>query len=189
MLGRDQYLDDDELVRLIRAARERRHVNGRRDHALLCVLANLGIRPGEAVQLTAQDLNLAGDRPWLRIRRLKKRAALGAIDDLPLSLKLARVLRVYVRGAGLEDAARVFPLTVRQAERIFHYYVRRANLARQFKLYALRHTAATRALNETGDIRSVQVMLGHARITTTQIYAHVSIERRQALAEKIGGVV
>lgn len=199
-LTRDKYLAADELERLIRAARERHHHNARRDHALLCVLANLGVRPGEALGIRLTDLHLDGERtgsialrPWVRIRRLKKRADLGVIDDLPVSRALAGVLHRYAgtveHGNGHGPDPKLFPLTVRQAERLFHYYVARAGIPHRYRLYALRHTAATRALEETRDLRAVQVLLGHSRITTTQIYAHVSPERRHELAERIGSLI
>jgi integrase/recombinase XerC len=183
-----RYLRDEDLRRLLRAARERIHVNALRDYSLLAVLANLGMRPGEAVQITASDLHLEGERPWLRVRRLKKRTALGVIDDLPLAAPLARLLRRYSCSLGRELAAdvRIYRLTVRQVERLFHYYVRRAAIVGEFRLYALRHTAATRALEASGgDLRAVQLLLGHSRVTTTQVYAHVSPERRHRLAELV----
>lgn len=164
----------------------------------MCVLANLGVRPGEALEIRAADLRIVGERagtvsstPWVRIRRLKKRTALGAIDDLPLSRPLAVTLVRYVGSTpvGFAPDDRLFPLTVRQAERMFHYYAKAAGLGGRFRLYALRHTAATRALEASGDLRAVQVMLGHSRITTTQVYAHVPPRRRQELAERVGNIV
>lgn len=184
-----RYLSDDDLRALIRSARERQHVNARRDHAILCVLANLGVRPGEAVRIERDDLHLQGSRPWVRVRRLKKRRALGVIDDLPMSQPLARVLRTYVRYLPDEVSPRIFPVTVRQLERLFHYYAKRARLPEGLRLYSLRHTAATRALDACGNLREVQVLLGHSRITTTEVYAHVRPEKRQELAARVGVIV
>jgi site-specific recombinase XerD len=199
-----QVLSSNELERLLSAASSRRHVNATRDHALLALLVNTGCRPGEALALHVADLHINGERvhtirerPWIRVRRLKRRTPY--FDDVPVSRALALVLNHYTRGHRIHDhgalprpfepASRLFPLTVRTAERIFHYHARRAGLDSGLRLYALRHTAATRALEATGDIRAVQVMLGHARVTTTQVYAHVRPERRAALAELVGGLV
>jgi integrase/recombinase XerD len=177
-------LSDRELAALLSHARELAPASARRrrDYVLLATLANTGIRPGEALALTVEDLHLSGDAPWIRVRRLKRRRERGVIDDLPLAPALARLLIRYVRELELAPGARLFPITVRQAERVFHHHARAASLEGRRSLYSLRHTAGTR-LRRAGDLRLVQELLGHASITTTQIYAHVTPdEKREAVA-------
>ena len=173
-LERDQYLEDTEFRAL---------------------LGNTGIRPGELVALTVADFHLADRDAWLRVRRLKKRAADGRIADVPLSRALARRVRPYVaRLVGsmpppCEQHVRPFKMTVRNLENVFRYYARRAGLERAFRLYALRHTALTRAIRATGDLRLVQDMAGHASPSTTAIYTHVDPAKRRELAERVGGIL
>jgi site-specific recombinase XerD len=186
--GRPGVLDDAALVNLINAARQRNHVHARRDHALLVLLANVGMRPGEAVRLVREDLHFQGDRSWIRIRRLKKRRARGVIDDLPISVPVAHTLEQYLRRCvPPRPAAPLFPVSVRQTERVFRYYARRAGLPVEAHLYWLRHTAATRLYRSCHDLRLVQAQLGHERLETTSIYAHIDPEqlRRAAAAVSV----
>lgn len=196
-LTRDRYLEDAELAALLRVARERNTRTAPMHYALFCLLANTGLRPSEALAIQLRDLHLTDREPWVRVRRLKTRTEGGRIADVPLSRPLARLLRSYT---GLEffprkrlDRAgspeRLFPFGLRNAEIMFRRYAARAGLATSFNLYSLRHTALTRALRATGDLRLVQDMAGHASPATTAIYAHVAPAARRELAEKSGGVV
>lgn len=189
VLERGQYLEEHELVALLRAAYERRRCNARRDHALLALLANTGIRPGEAINLIAAECRLTDHDPLIRVRRLKKRRERGVIDDLRISRPLARTLRLYIADAGITPAARLFAITVRTVENVFRYYARRAGLDPRYRLYSLRHTALSRAYQHTGDIRLVQELAGHASVNTTQIYAHVSAQQKRRVADDVGNVV
>lgn len=198
-LERDRYLEDSELEALLRATRERRHQNAPRDLAMFATLSTTGIRPGELVTLRVKDLHLAEREAWIRIRRLKTRQPGGRLADIPISRTLARTLRGYVRAAGLtvrrgviegeQLEARVFPIGVRNLEILFRRYAALAKLSSVYTLYALRHTALTRALRATGDLRLVQDMAGHASPQTTAIYAHVSPQKKRATAEALGAVL
>lgn len=192
---RPNYLHDDELTRLIRATRDRRHRNAVRDRAILALLGNCGMRPGELTRLRTSDLHL-GSKPWVRVRRLKKRSNdTGAIDDVPLPDPLARLLRGYIRSTNPSDwlfpamRATSHPLTVRSLERLFLFYARRAGLQGAPNLYSLRHTAARRLYQACRDLRLVQRMLGHADSHTTEIYTHVDLEQCYSLYDKLGTVI
>jgi integrase len=194
VIGREQYLDEHELELLLRTVQERSHVSGRRhrnaerDHAMFALLCNLGMRPGELLKLRIKDIHLRNP-PWLRIHRLKRRRELGVIDDLPLSATLTRMLKRYLDHRTGDAESRAFPVSMRQAERLFTRYCARAGLPPYYHLYCLRHSAATRALALCGDIKQVQVLLGHASIRTTAIYAHIPQEQRRELSERIGNLV
>ncbi len=169
-MTRERYLSDAELARFMAAVRERRHVHQIRDHAFFALLANTGIRPSEALALTAEHLHLEEAIPWIRITRLKKKKATREIDDLPVSPTLAEILAARARE--VDPGSRLFPTTRRTAARAFHYYAWRAGF-RGCNLYSLRHTAATRLYDATRDIKLVQAVLGHEQPDMSCIYAHV----------------
>jgi site-specific recombinase XerD len=123
------------------------------------------------------------------VRRLKKRWRAGVIDDLPISRGLARVLRRYLAAAAVAPGERAFPMTVRNLELLFKRYLKLAGILADFPLYALRHTALTRAYRRTGDLRLVQQLAGHASITTTQIYTHISQDDLRRSAELTGSIL
>lgn len=192
LLEREKYLDDRELALFLRAIRSRRHANAVRDHALFALLVNTGIRPGEALALTWGNVRLTDRDPYIRIHRLKKRRDNGVIDDLPIARALARLMVAY-RDAWFQTSPlpqeRVFPTTIRNVEERFKFYVRSAGLGRPIKLYALRHTAGTRAWRATRDLLVVQQQLGHASPLSTQVYTHVDPEARRKLADTVLGEV
>lgn len=189
LLDRSKYLSDEQLTAFLRAVQERRRKTAGRDRVLFLILATVGMRPAELAQLTPEDVTL-GSEPLIRVRRLKARRLLGRIDDIPIGLKLGRILRRWLKDRGpargpLFASQQGGALTVRALERLFKRYAVAAGIPADVTLYCLRHTAARRMLEATGDLRTVQVMLGHASIRTTEIYAHVSMARRRQAAESV----
>lgn len=189
LLDRSKYLNDAQLTAFLRSIQERKRSTAARDRVLFLILATAGMRPRELANLIVEDVTL-GSEPALRVRRLKARRELGRLDDIPVGLKLGRILRRWLKERGPERGAlfpsqKGGPLTVRGLERLFKRYAAAAGIEPDVTLYCLRHTAARRMLEATGDLRTVQVMLGHASIRTTEIYAHVSMERRRQAAESV----
>lgn len=190
------YLTDPELAALLRAARERQHPNALRDHTLLAVLANCGLRPGEAVQMRRAHVHAGAREPWLLVIRLrqpirrgwKRRAQPG--DRLPIPAPLARVLGAYLRRAGSDADARLFPMSVRQVERLFHLYAARAGLPKGHRVYSLRHTTAMRWMRATGgDLPFVKTMLGHSAPSSTLTYLHLDPSVVRETVERVGAVL
>jgi len=184
-MTRERFLSDAELAAFMAAVRERRHKHQPRDYAFFALLANTGIRPSEALALRRSDCHLRGERPWIRITRLKKKKITPEFDELQITPELAAMLLPHVESMGADPGAAVFLMGKRQAERLFHHYSRLADLRPGRWLYSLRHTAATRIYLATRDIHIVQAILGHERPDMSCIYAHVT---RALLRETAGRI-
>jgi integrase/recombinase XerC len=152
-----------------------------RDRALLELLYATGIRVGELVGLDMADLDdsLRVVRVVGKGRRERSvpygQPAQQAVDDW---LRLGRpVLARPESGDALYVGVRGRRLGTRMAREIVHRRLRAVPDAPDLGPHGLRHTAATHLLEGGADLRSVQELLGHASLATTQIYTHVSIER------------
>jgi integrase/recombinase XerD len=175
-----RYLNEAEVEALL-SAPDPAAPRGLRDRAMLEVLYATGLRVSELVRLRHEDINL--EAAFVQVRGKGDRERL-----VPLGDAATEAVRRF-RGEGrqtllggtdsdvLFPTARGRPLT-RQA---FWKNLRRlalvAGIATPFSPHTLRHSFATHLLEHGADLRTVQSLLGHANITTTQIYTHVSRER------------
>ncbi|MBK7876451.1 MAG: tyrosine recombinase XerC [Planctomycetes bacterium] len=169
---------------------------GRRDRALLEFVYSAGTRAAETVGLDRADLDLARGVARVRGKGRKERlVALGRYAREALATYLddpARPrtkARAQPRAGGSEPEAvflnpRGGRLTTRSLGRIVAHCVLKAGITRRCTPHTLRHSFATHLLDKGCDLRSVQELLGHAHLVTTQIYTHVSIERLRAVYEK-----
>ncbi len=162
---------------------------GRRDRALLELLYSAGTRAAETVGLDVGDLDLARGVARVRGKGRKERlAALGRHAVASLRAYVVDPERPRARGAVSAQAVFVGPagrrLTTRTLQRIVQRAVLRAGIHRPATPHTLRHSFATHLLDRGADLRSVQSLLGHAHLTTTQIYTHVSIERLREVYER-----
>ena len=147
---------------------------GRRDHAVLELLYASGLRVAECCGLDLDDL----DRGQGTVRVLGKGgkervvpvgdAALSAIDDY--------LAQRRTRNGPLFTNHRGGRLTTRSVHRIVRSQARAAGIDRRVSPHTLRHTFATHMLGEGADLRLIQELLGHRRLSTTQRYTHVSPE-------------
>jgi integrase/recombinase XerC len=168
------FLPKDESKELLDRAPESSEI-GRRDHALLELLDATGIRVAECCGLDGDDL----DRSRGTVRVLGKgdkervvpvgEAALAALDGY-------LAVRGRTRGP-LFTNQRGGRLTTRSAHRIVGRRARQSGIDRRVTPHTLRHTFATHMLGEGADLRLIQELLGHSRLTTTQRYTHVSPEQ------------
>lgn len=179
-------LDIGEVTRLLEALDLSKPL-GRRDRALLEFMYSAGTRAAETVALDRDDLDLDGGIAKVLGKGRKERlvgvgkparsALTGYLTDpaRPRALgKCARAVFLNRRGGRL---------TTRALQLIVERAVRDAGLARRATPHTLRHSFATHLLDAGCDLRSVQELLGHANIATTQIYTHVSIERLRKVYE------
>ena len=155
--------------------------HGLRDLAILELLYATGIRVGELVGLDIDDLDR--ERRVVRVfgKGRKERSVpygLPASDAVELWLERGRpTLAVETSGAALFLGARGGRIDQRAVRRIVHERLAAVDGAPDLGPHGLRHTAATHLLEGGADLRSVQEILGHASLGTTQIYTHVSTER------------
>jgi len=162
-----------------------------RDRALLELLYSSGLRIGEAVQINIGDVNFSLHSLLLKGKGKRERIVpFGSYAASALELYAARA-RPFITGK-LEPGAvdpffvnwRGKRLSVRGAYGIVSKYLRQIDSTRNLTPHSLRHTFATHLLEGGADLRSVQELLGHERISSTQIYTHVSGERIKAVYEK-----
>ena len=153
-----------------------------RDAAVFETLYSTGCRVGEIVSVKWRDANLHGGTMIVTGKGSKDRlvilgsravAALLRYKDKVASADPS--LLAPERGLFLSD--RLSPLTSRFVERRMKRYLAEAGLPGDISPHKLRHSFATHLLDAGADLRSVQEMLGHASLSTTQIYTHVSVER------------
>jgi integrase/recombinase XerC len=161
---------------------------GMRDRAVLEVLYASGIRVGELVGLDVDDYD--------RARRVIRVLGKGRKErTVPIGLPAARALDDWLTGGRRSLATaqsgpalllgnRGRRLDQRAVRRLVHMMVGEVPGAPDLSPHGLRHSAATHLLEGGADLRSVQELLGHATLATTQIYTHVSVERLRATYEQ-----
>jgi len=154
----------------------------RRDAAIFEVLYSTGCRVSEIAALTWSDINFERGTTIVEGKGRKQRlCVLGApaCEALQTLRRAAGYLFPEKCGAGdsLFLNMKGGPLTVRSIERQMKVWLASAGLPPELTPHKLRHSFATHLLDAGADLRSVQEMLGHSSLSTTQIYTHVSIER------------
>ncbi|HET9657171.1 MAG TPA: site-specific tyrosine recombinase XerD [Kineosporiaceae bacterium] len=170
-----------EVERLLDAAGQGGTAAGLRDRALLEVLYGSGARISEAVGLEADDLDLAGGLVRLRGKGGKERIVpVGRPAVAAVEAYLVRVRPDLVRrGQGTPAVfcnLRGGRLSRQSAWTALQVAAERAGLAARVSPHTLRHSFATHLLEGGADVRVVQELLGHASVTTTQIYTKVTAD-------------
>jgi integrase/recombinase XerD len=181
-------LDDEHAEQLLAGPDDEQDPYASRDRALLTLLYATGVRASELAGLELPDVNAS-----LGVIRVLGKGSKERI--VPIAEQALEAVRTYVatdRPAVLRDAGekRVFlsrtgkPLNREDVYRIVRKYVRRTALRGNVTPHTLRHAFATQLLAHGADLRSVQEMLGHADIATTQIYTHVDAARLKAIHKR-----
>lgn len=163
-----------------------------RDRAILEVLYGGGLRVGEAVQLDTSDVDLdhgvarvLGKGNKERIAPLGRFAVAAIRDYLPHRRRRARATGdrdpLFVSDRGPRAGTR---LTERGIRRLFANHASACGLPPDASPHALRHSFATHLLDNGADLRLVQELLGHASLSTTQVYTHVAARRMREVYEK-----
>ena len=178
------FLESDELERLLKSP-EGGSLDALRDRAVLGTLFSTGMRVSELcsldrdkIDITRGELSIRGKGSKIRVVFLSNDAKedinkyLGKRSDIDEALFI-RIPRSKASGSFAKDSD--LRLTPRSIQRIVEKYATKAGIVgKNVSPHTLRHSYATDLLRNGADIRSVQALLGHASVTTTQIYTHVT---------------
>jgi len=171
------YLDRKETDELFKNAEQRASAGGFteiRDLAMLEMFYSTGMRLSELAGLNDSDVDLVSDQVKVRGKGKKERI-------VPIGSRATAALRRYLRARAESRAVfvnrrgkRLSPRGIQLAmKRLFETVAQGTNL----HVHTLRHSFATHLLDAGADLRSVQELLGHASLGTTQVYTHTSVER------------
>ena len=162
---------------------------GLRDRALLETIYSAGLRVAELVALNVSDWDRDANVILVLGKGRKERIALiGSYAARAISRWLE--VRKPDPDAGSGESQAIFlnrfgkRLSARSVGRMFEKYLKQTGLDRMTSPHTLRHSFATHLLDGGADLRSVQELLGHKSLTTTQIYTHVSTRRLRETYEK-----
>jgi integrase/recombinase XerD len=188
-----KFLSADEVDRLIQTP-DTSTVRGLRDRALIELLYATGLRVSELVQLRVADVNL--EAAYLSCAGKGGKQRIVPIGDEACSwvrryLTTARPALLGRKGGKAGGAERLF-VNARGGRalsrvgfwKILKQYATMANLGRELSPHVLRHSFATHLLDRGADLRAIQLMLGHADLSTTQIYTHVLEARLRAVYDR-----
>lgn len=179
-----RYLEETEVEALLSAPQDE-DPEGARDRAILEVLYSTGCRVSELVALNEGHLDLRRGVVLLQGKGKKERIgmlgrpAIEALQQYLMSKSVRRLDReaLFLNRFGSR-------LTDRSVRRILNRCLARAGIHRECSPHTFRHSFATHLLRRGADLRTVQELLGHASLGSTQIYTHVSLERLRALYQQ-----
>lgn len=176
-----KFLEREQIERLVTSIDTSKE-QGVRDRAMMELLFSTGLRVSELCKLNHQQINIErrefgviGKGGRARVVFISDRAAQWLENYLHMRTDDFKPL--FIRYSGKiseENGGEKMRLTPRSVERIVKKYVRAARIPVDATVHTLRHSFATDLLTNGADLRSVQEMLGHKNIATTQIYTHVT---------------
>src|SRR3989339_777830 len=175
-----------ELSRLL-SAPSGSEVKDLRDKAMMELLFSTGLRVSELCRLDQDSINMARDEFSVRGKGEKVRLVFIS-DEAKTVLKTYLAKRKDMDPAMFVSLSKISKsegrLTPRSVERIVKYYATKAGISKRVTPHTIRHSFATDLLQNGADIRSVQMMLGHANVSTTQIYTHVTDKHLRDIHKK-----
>lgn len=176
-----QFLTEDETAKLLDSA-DGKDALSLRDRALLETLYSTGMRISELAGLDIDDIDFISGVVKVKGKGKKERL-------LPVGSQALKAIRNSLEARVKKNSA-VFlnknstRLTTRGARLVLNKYIKKTSLRQGISPHTLRHSFATHLLNRGADLRSVQELLGHSNLSTTQVYTHLTTERLKAVYDK-----
>ncbi len=176
-----KFLTEEDMVRLIEAP-DTATVKGLRDRAMLETLYSTGMRISELVAMREDDVDFIGSTVKVFGKGKKERM-------LPIGDRALRAIRSYIEKRGVQNRM-IFlnknkkPLGARGIRKVINAYIIKISLKVHVSPHTMRHSFATHLLNRGADLRSVQELLGHVNLSTTQIYTHLTTDKLKSVYEK-----
>ena len=176
-----KFLEIEQVKRLLETPDDATLL-GCRDRAMLETLYSTGVRVSELVALNIQDVDMPGESLRVRGKGRKERVS-------PIGPTAVTAIRRYLDMRNADPRSAAFDqqalfvnkhgqrLSTRSVRRKLDKYLVQCGLDPSISPHTLRHTFATHMLNNGADLRSVQELLGHQSISTTQIYTHVTTQQ------------
>jgi site-specific recombinase XerD len=185
------YLETEEVDRLL-ASVDTSNPVGLRDRAVIELLFSGGLRVSELVSLNTGQVNLDRREFMVRGKGQKDRPIFVSEQaahwiNQYLESRHDEFQPLFIHYSGTQDGTdggMYTRLTVRSVQRLVKRYARAAGITKDVSPHTLRHSFATDLIQNGADIRSVQGLLGHANIATTQIYTHITDPGLKAVHEK-----
>ena len=182
-----RFLYQEEARRLVEAP-DTETLAGKRDRAILELIYGSGLREAEAAALNVGDIDFRNGYVTVLGKGSRRRKE-------PVGAEASKALKAYLQARMEQDQPadtesplflnqRGGRLTTRSYQNIVAKYAKQAGLAKSISPHGLRHSFATHLLDNGADIRAVQELLGHASVTTTQIYTHVSSARLRSVYDR-----
>ncbi|MFH0940634.1 MAG: tyrosine recombinase XerC [Candidatus Omnitrophota bacterium] len=176
-----KFLTEADVIKLIEAP-DRDTLKGLRDTAILETLYSTGMRVSELVSLTEEAIDFIGATVKVMGKGKKERM-------LPIGERALRAIRNYLKKRNVRTRV-IFlnknkkQLGPRGIRKMMDAYIRKISLKEHISPHTMRHSFATHLLDHGADLRSVQELLGHANLSTTQIYTHLTTEKLKSVYEK-----
>ena len=177
-------LNVDEIEQLLSAMSE--DVLGKRDKAIIELIYSAGMRLSELVAVDMVDvtrdtdmIRVTGKGNKQRLVPVGRKAKVAIADWLAIRASLANADEI-----GLFVSQRGVRISARTIQARLEYWSRRSGLDRRLHPHMLRHSFASHILESSGDLRAVQELLGHANISTTQIYTHLDFQHLAQVYDK-----
>ena len=185
------FLNYDEIERMLDTI-DTNTESGLRDRAIIELLFSSGLRVSELLNLNRDHINTKRREFMVRGKGQKDRPVFiseAAADWVTRYLdarqdSLVPLFLSYSRNSQADTSGDFRRLTARSIQRLVTHYARMAGITKHVSPHTMRHSFATDLLMNGADLRSVQSMLGHSNISTTQVYTHVTDEHLREVYEK-----